>query len=450
MPTMTMPARPMSNEVPQAHPGIPRLLGWLLMLPFVFFAGHGTFSFQAGTALGGSLSNLVATRDTGVVNYVIIPGVVYSIVVWMIVVNLGRVVTLAFQSSALTLLALLTIGSALWSQDPVRSSYNGLFYLIDTLFAYYLVDRFEPDEIMTLLSRAGVLVALLGLFVVLFFPQFGLTTGIRTADAWKGIFIDRTSAAKCLVFLLSPALVFGYRRLSYSRVAYILLLLVSIVMAQAVTALIVLFFYLIFMIALSLARRLERKSVLFFSALVPVGACLIFALALPFAADILNLLGRDITFSGRTTVWNAVLTSVMKRPMLGYGFYSFWLGLKGESANIIVTSHWAFGYAHNGMLEILLQLGVVGLVLFLVTLMQAIRNAWICVRYNPSAGLDWFIGLIVLTILYNIDEATVVFPNELLSILYVVACCGLAQTVRRYKREAQVPKSYRRAEQITP
>jgi hypothetical protein len=31
-----------------------------------------------------------------------------------------------------------------------------------------------------------------------------------------------------------------------------------------------------------------------------------------------------------------------------------------------------------------------------------------------------------LTLLYNVDEGTVLFPNDLLSILYVVACAGLA------------------------
>ncbi len=84
----------------------------------------------------------------------------------------------------------------------------------------------------------------------MFFPRFGLyNVEVRTAGSWRGVFTDRTAAAKSLTFLLSPALVFGYRRFSLWRVAYILLVGTSIVMAHAVTALIICSFYTLFMFA---------------------------------------------------------------------------------------------------------------------------------------------------------------------------------------------------------
>ena len=78
--------------------------------------------------------------------------------------------------------------------------------------------------------------------------------------------------------------------------------------------------------------------------------------------------------AGRTDIWVLVMRSIAKRPLLGYGYYAFWQGLKGESGNIIVAAHWVFGYAHNGVLEIWLQLGLVGTALSFVTLFQAIEK----------------------------------------------------------------------------
>jgi len=130
------------------------------------------------------------------------------------------------------------------------------------------------------------------------------------------------------------------------------------------------------------------------------------------------------------------MDSILKRPLLGYGFYAFWEGLSGGSGNVVSATHWTVGYAHNGILEIFLQLGLVGVVVFFATLIQALKNAWFCFRNDRSGGYDWYLGLIALTVVYNIDEATVVFPNELLSILYVVACCGLAQAVWQIKQDA--------------
>src|SRR5258706_4516085 len=414
------------------------VLGWALMVPFIFFAVHGNFSFQQGGGdylSTGSLGGLVPTRNLGLFGNIIFPGIAYSVVAWLIAINFSRILGIALQMKALTFLALLTICSAIWSQNPIRSSYNGLFYMVGTLFAYYLVVRFEPEEIMTTLEMAGCLVCLMGLVLIVFFPQFALSHDIRNGGVWKGIFIDRTSAAKCLVFLLSPALVFGYHRLRYFRMAYICLLTVFIVMAHAVTALIVLCCYAFFMAVLYFFRRLERKTALILGTVgIAICVLLIFA-AIPYAADIARLFGRDLTLTGRTEVWEVVTRSILKRPLLGYGFYSFWQGMTGESAHAILATHWGFGYAHNGMLEILLQLGFVGLIVFLLSLLYAIGNARICLWHGGSIGTDWYIGLIVLTVLYNFDEATVVLPNELLSVLYIIACCGLARAAKQLKED---------------
>jgi exopolysaccharide production protein ExoQ len=149
----------------------------------------------------------------------------------------------------------------------------------------------------------------------------------------------------------------------------------------------------------------------------------------------LRLFGRDPSLTGRTIIWKVLAHSILKRPLLGYGFYAFWQGIRGESANVIYLTHWSFGYAHNGIIEIFLQLGSVGVVIFFVTLFKAIKDALFCFRNDRLGTYDWYLGLLVLTIFYNIDEATVVWPNELLSILYVVACCGLAVGVKRLQQK---------------
>ena len=415
------------------------VLSWVLTLSLVFFACRGTFSFLMAASGGITTSSLAApARQMGVLGYVILPGIAYSIAMWAIVSHLKSVFLVAFQMKILTLLALLTIVSAIWSQDPIRTSYNGVFYLVCTLFAFYLFLRFPATEIMTLVMMTGALVCVLGVFLVVFFPNAGLSNfEVRTAGAWKGMFLDRTTAGKCLTFLLSPALVFGYRKVKFRHVAYIGLLLTSIVMARAVTAMFVVFAYALFMIGLRISRRLEYRTALLLG-VTTFSVCLLVAyFAVPLAADLFAAFGRDLTLTGRTQVWSAIMPSMSQRPLLGYGFYAFWLGMSGESGNVIRAAHWFFGYAHNGMLEIVLQLGLVGLVIFLITFVNAVKDAATCYR-ERSMGVDWYIGLLFLTVLYNIDEATVVWPTDLLSILYIVACCGLSGTARRLKAESKL------------
>ena len=87
--------------------------------------------------------------------------------------------------------------------------------------------------------------------------------------------------------MLSPALVFGYRRFSLWRVAYILLVGTSIVMAHAVTALIICSVYTLFMGLIYQARRLERRTALVL-AMVGVPFCaLVIYFGLPYVAAVL-------------------------------------------------------------------------------------------------------------------------------------------------------------------
>jgi exopolysaccharide production protein ExoQ len=414
-------------------------IGWVLMLPLIFFAVHGNFSFQnagnnntlGGTALAGLASS---GRSLGFVGYVITPGIAYSIVLWLIYTNFSRIAAQALQMRVVTLLALLTICSALWSQNPFRSFYNGVFYLIDTLFAFYLIETFDTNDLIDLAKMAGAFICIGSLVLVVFYPQIGVLQQLRESGAWRGLFIDRTSAAKCMVFMLSPAIIFVRQPLSLSRVVYILLLGCFIFMAHAVTALLVLFIYVLIMAAIAAFRKFDDKSLLLLTGLSVTLLVLVVSASLPLLPSFLSLFSRNTTLSGRTYVWAIVIRSIMKRPILGYGFYAFWQGMTGESANTIVAVNWTFGYAHNGILELMLQLGLLGTTVFFVTLVQALRNAWICLRNRRPSAADWYVGLIVLTILYNVDEATVVWPNELLSILYVVACCGLARSAGHFKR----------------
>jgi exopolysaccharide production protein ExoQ len=441
MATTVVPATTIRGTRSRSIPHL--VLGWVLMVPLIFYAVHGTFSFQgnANNPGGpGSLSGLAEPgHDRGLLGSVVIPGTAYLIVLWLIVMNAKRIVSQALQMKMITLLALLTICSALWSQDPFRSAYNGVFYFIDTLFAFYLVLKFDPEEIQSLVMMGGVSVSVLCLVMVIFFPQYGTLHG----GAWRGIFGDRTQAAKCFVFLLSPAILFRRRSSGYRHIIYIALLSLMIFMAYAMTARLVLLVYIALMASISVSSKFGRRSSLLILGMFLAVAALLVCIGLPFFPRLLADMGKNASLTGRIPIWIALLRSIAKRPLLGYGFYAFWQGLKGESANAIVAVHWVFGYAHNGILEICLQLGLVGVAVFFVTLFQAIRNAWFCLRNGCSPGVEWYIGVIALTIMYNVDESTVVWPIELLSILYVVACCGLAKAARRLREIKTIEAMYK-------
>ena len=70
----------------------------------------------------------------------------------------------------------------------------------------------------------------------------------------------------------------------------------------------------------------------------------------------------------------AVLGFIAKRPVLGYGYQAFWLGLEGESYRIILAVSWVLAQAQNGFLDVMLEMGAVGLVIVLLVFGFAFRD----------------------------------------------------------------------------
>ena len=81
--------------------------------------------------------------------------------------------------------------------------------------------------------------------------------------------------------------------------------------------------------------------------------------------------GRDLTLTGRTELWKD-LFSIDINPFIGTGYESFWLGNRLE---ILWENYWwRPNQSHNGYLETYLNLGVIGLFLFIGLIVASYRK----------------------------------------------------------------------------
>ena len=119
-------------------------------------------------------------------------------------------------------------------------------------------------------------------------------------------------------------------------------------------------------IAAAHSKTIKRRPALL-TVLIPVGICLYLVLAFGFGIDInaelAGAVGRDPTLTGRTVIWSSVL-SMHTNPLFGVGYESFWLGPRLQWFGRLVARH--INEAHNGYLEVYLNLGIIGVVLWLV------------------------------------------------------------------------------------
>ena len=141
-------------------------------------------------------------------------------------------------------------------------------------------------------------------------------------------------------------------------------------------------------------------------------------------------LGRKSDLSGRTDIWAASIASA-DSPVFGTGFESFW------NANSVKVAHILSGVgflympdlvsAHNGYLQVYLDLGWVGVFLISFILIQGYLSASKAFRRNRELG-SLLLAYIVTGAFYNITEAgfRLLSPSWIFLLLAVVGSSGVA------------------------
>ena len=89
---------------------------------------------------------------------------------------------------------------------------------------------------------------------------------------------------------------------------------------------------------------------------------------------IILALGRDVTLTGRTELWDFIDGFIAQRPITGYGYGAFF-EVASVAEQISARIGWGAPNSHNGYREMLLGLGLVGLVLALAVLLGALARA---------------------------------------------------------------------------
>ena len=194
-------------------------------------------------------------------------------------------------------------------------------------------------------------------------------------------------------------------------------------------------FYLGFVFLLRVLGRFERKDLLPLAALLSAVATLIAVVAIEYPSLALSVIGRSNSLTGRAQIWSAVTASILRRPLGGYGYNAFWLLPQGEASRVYTDTGWVVTSAHNGFLNLGLELGLVGLALVGATFVQAIRHANAAFYPGHSGYVDWCIGIVVLTLVYNLDERTLMATQFLPWVLYIVACIGLQGAAFKTERQ---------------
>ncbi len=349
-------------------------------------------------------------------------GCFYATALTWAVLDAKLVTRLVFRSKVFLLAPLLALASSQWAQDStptIRRSIGLLFtYLLGAFIAVHCDRRLQ----LKLLCLVLLVSAALSYAVELFLPGWVPVVEAHPGS-WNGVFPHKNMLAKSMALLVAALLCLNPRSSLGRWIKWIGMLAAAglLVRSQSASAMLVMAALLTcFFVIRQMHRGTKTVILVVIVALsvVTVGSFFIDAIQ----SSVLQMLGKSSDLSGRTSIWAASWLSIAKRPMLGYGFHGFWReNNESLTARALIPNHWDAPHAHNGYIETLLELGVVGLVIivhgFILLSGRALR------RYRAGGDLLelWPIMLALLFCFYNISESMNMVENTVGWILFTAA-----------------------------
>jgi O-antigen ligase len=367
-----------------------------------------------------TLDAAAAESDSAILRVMWLP--VYAVTLLLIgfrVTRLMRILPALFMTG---LLVGLCFASSYWSIAPDITTRRTIAVAVTSLFGLYLAARYKGEDLVQIIAFSFAILAFGSYFVCLFVPHLGIHDDIN-AGAWKGLWYEKNQMAAMMVlgFIAScaSAYIAPERRKAWIGLAAMIFLLV--VLSRSKTSLLACLASAGAFPVLTALQRGGVRSIVF--TWLAATAALIGSALFYIAPDmIFKMLGKDPTLTGRTEIWASLMRLSDKHPWLGYGYKAFWTPTSVPASVVRAETHWDVPSAHNGWLDLLIQLGWVGVILFGAVLAIGI----FCALFRFARVKDGFFSVLIL-LLFSfliLSESFILSQNSLIWALFV---CALAR-----------------------
>lgn len=351
----------------------------------------------------------------------------------------GRAMWLLVRKNSLSVFFLLfVLVSSTWSVHPDISLRRGIGYVLSLLVAAYLTIIFRLEQRMKLLSVAFAIAAVATVVFVIAYPDYGVMRFMELKGNWRGVFPHKNTLGLVMAaaVFVETYIIASNDRIVWWRIGLLTTYCFLVIQSHSATALILVLLYLMGALLYKFWRYNRMLSVTFSlcALLVLLGSALVLYLE---PGYVLGLIGKDVSLTGRTEVWDVVVSLIEQKPLLGWGYRATWV--LGDAATVLADRQvggWGLASSHNAFLEIALQLGAVGAISITLIIACAFWRAVECLNVVPGP-FGWFcIIFYVGTLVSAQTEVTLGQNQEIDWLLFNVLLLGSgrARVVNDYPR----------------
>lgn len=294
-------------------------------------------------------------------------------------------------------LGLLAVASFKWSVKPTFTLVEGITALLFIVYLATMAWRYSWARLID-----GMWYAMFGMVILSIILYFGVPSIGRMSEThvgtMSGLWVEKNAAGQIGVFGAGLALA----RLAVSpktaptSLFSFLIFTAFLLMTTSKTSLVA---YILGCAAFGWVFMMRRNTPVFLVTtwVTVVGGFFAVNWVKANTAEVLGMLGRSSTFTGRADIWKALEISLAERPLLGHGYGGYWdEDLMGTSLSYLLEElKYMPNHSHNSYLEMKLSLGMVGAVIlgaslaayFIITLLRVRRThgSYFAIPFTVSA-----------------------------------------------------------------
>jgi len=301
--------------------------------------------------------------------------------------------------------------SVLWSDFPFVTFKRWIKALGDVQMVLVILVELDPFAALTrILTQMGFFLFPLSILFIRFYPQLGR----RPTNSWTQEPVGVTQQKNELgIMCMIYGIFFLWMLLSVYRerkrpgrwrhmLAYGTIIAMSVyLLSQCNSTTSIVGFASSAGVLWLASRRPARPALVNFAVLAVLGLA-VTALFFNPGGGLVQSLGKDPGLTGRRDIWALVL-GLHTNPLIGTGFETFWLGSRLEfMLNALVNL--PINEAHNGWIEVYLNLGWVGLCFIALLIVTGYKRIISHIRQDPEKGC-LFLGFLLCALFYSFSEA---------------------------------------------
>lgn len=340
--------------------------------------------------------------------------------------TLGTIV----QNMPLCVLTALAVMSFIWSEFPSYTLSNTKEVLMMTSFGLYFGTRFNLKEQVQLVASTLLIGGILSTIVAIGFPTIGVHVAASQGHlgAWKGLYGHKNTLGSMMVLSAVTFFALPKEASIFYKWAGFIFSIILMLLSTSKTALAISVLLTLIMVFYQKFRWQGRISIFFIDIGVLVLGC-VSVLVATYWVELLTGLGRNPTLTGRTQIWGVALTRIIERPLFGYGRGAFWAPKSPYAleAGQAMGTTWIPPHAHNGLIDLALDVGSIGVILFLIIYFASFARA-LKRAYAPKNPEElWPLAYLIFLAMNNLTESLLLRLSNLYWVLFITVVFAMSK-----------------------